>query len=213
MTHIMSSSKTCSEKTLETSISTHYLASFSVTISSGQETASQIAQITSTVVVSDQIALNGINVSTPLSEPADLNIAADGSILVGASSPIEGDEITVDALSDGTDDVFVGGDSVDSAQQVVNIPTQNFEVCDISNNTITSAASMGQVGLEWRVSGFGDFSGRAGEADMLMRNSNTGAFEVYDISSNAITLAGPMGVVGLEWTVAGFGHRHGGRRL
>ena len=34
---------------------------------------------------------------------------------------------------------------------------------------------MGQVGLEWPVSGFGDFSGNAGETDMLMRNSNTGA--------------------------------------
>ena len=63
---------------------------------------------------------------------------------------------------------------------------------------------MGQVGLEWTVAGFGDFSGNANETDMLMRNSNTGAFEVYDISHNAITSAGPMGQVGLEWTVAGF---------
>jgi hypothetical protein len=46
------------------------------------------------------------------------------------------------------------------------------------------------VGLEWTVGGFGDFSGNAGESDMLMCNSNTGGFEVYDISSNAITSAG-----------------------
>ena len=64
---------------------------------------------------------------------------------------------------------------------------------------------MGQVGLEWTVAGFGDFSGNANETDMLMRNSNTGAFEVYDISHNAITSAASMGQVGLEWTVAGFG--------
>ena len=64
---------------------------------------------------------------------------------------------------------------------------------------------MGQVGLEWQVAGFGDFSTRANETDMLMRNSNNGAFEVYDIVNNAITSAQPMGQVGLEWTIAGFG--------
>ena len=62
--------------------------------------------------------------------------------------------------------------------------TGAFEVYDISNNTITSAAPMGQVGLEWSVAGFGDFSGNANETDMLMRNTNTGAFEIYDISNN-----------------------------
>ena len=81
----------------------------------------------------------------------------------------------------------------------------NFEVYDISNNTITFAAPMGQVGMEWTIAGFGDFSGRANETDMLMRNSNTGAFEVYDISNNTITFATGMGQVGLEWTIAGFG--------
>ena len=82
----------------------------------------------------------------------------------------------------------------------------------ISNNAITFATGMGQVGLEWSVAGFGDFSGNANETDMLMRNSNTGAFELYDISNNAITFAGPMGQVGLEWWVVGFGpidgHQH-----
>ena len=64
---------------------------------------------------------------------------------------------------------------------------------------------MGQVGLEWLVAGFGDFSTRPNETDMLMRNSNNGAFEVYDIVNNTITSAQPMGQVGLEWTIAGFG--------
>jgi hypothetical protein len=62
--------------------------------------------------------------------------------------------------------------------------TGQFEVYDVSNNNITSAAPMGQVGLEWQVAGFGDFSSNPGETDMLMRNSNTGAFEVYDISNS-----------------------------
>jgi hypothetical protein len=68
---------------------------------------------------------------------------------------------------------------------------------------------MGQVGLEWSVAGFGDFSGNANETDMLMRNTNTGAFEIYDIRNNAITSAAPMGQVGLEWQVVGFGPING----
>jgi hypothetical protein len=86
-----------------------------------------------------------------------------------------------------------------------NATTGQFEVYDISNNAITTAAAMGQVGLEWQVAGFGDFSGNANETDMLMRNTGTGAFEIYDISNNAINNAAPMGQVGLEWSVAGFG--------
>jgi hypothetical protein len=78
-----------------------------------------------------------------------------------------------------------------------------FEVYDISNNALMSAAAIGAVGLEWTVAGFGDFSGNGNESDMLMRNSNTGAFEVYDISHNAITSAASMGQVGLLWQVGG----------
>ncbi len=64
---------------------------------------------------------------------------------------------------------------------------------------------MGQVGLEWQVAGFGDFSGNGNETDMLMRNSNTGQFEIYDISNNQLASAASMGQVGLEWQVVGFG--------
>ena len=46
---------------------------------------------------------------------------------------------------------------------------------------------MGQVGLEWSIAGFGDFSGNANETDMLMRNNNTGTFEIYDVRNNTIT--------------------------
>ena len=81
----------------------------------------------------------------------------------------------------------------------------SFEVYDISNNNITNSAAMGQVGTEWQVAGFGDFSSSAGETDMLMRDAGNGAFEVYDIRNNAITSAASMGQVGLEWQVAGFG--------
>ncbi len=68
-----------------------------------------------------------------------------------------------------------------------------------------SFAPMGQVGLEWTVAGFGDFSGNANETDMLMRNSNTGVFQLYDISNNTITPVTPglVGQVGLEWSIGG----------
>src|SRR6202007_95099 len=74
-----------------------------------------------------------------------------------------------------------------------------------SNNNITNAVALGQVGLEWTVSGFADFSAKSGETDMLMRNSATGPFELYDISNTQITSATAMGQVGLAWSVAGFG--------
>ena len=90
-----------------------------------------------------------------------------------------------------------------------NSNTGQFEVYDISNNQITFAGPMGQVGLEWTMAGFGDFSGNANETDILMRDSNTGEFELYDISGNTITNAIPMGQGGLEWQVAGFGPING----
>jgi hypothetical protein len=35
-----------------------------------------------------------------------------------------------------------------------NVNTGQFEVYDIANNTITSAASLGTVGLDWQLGGF-----------------------------------------------------------
>jgi hypothetical protein len=69
-----------------------------------------------------------------------------------------------------------------------------------------SAYSMGAVGLDWQVAGFGNFSSRANETDMIMRNVNTGALEVYDIANNALMSAYSMGAVGLDWQVVGFGN-------
>jgi hypothetical protein len=60
-------------------------------------------------------------------------------------------------------------------------------------------------GLDWQFGGFGDFSSRPGETDMILRNTGNGALEVYDISNNALVSAYSMGAVGLEWQVGGFG--------
>jgi hypothetical protein len=102
------------------------------------------------------------------------------------------------------------GNANETDMLIRNSNTGAFEVYDISNTVITSAASMGAVGSEWAVAGFGDFSGNLGESDMLMRNTNTGAFEYYDISHNTITTADSLAVTyptgtALQWAVAGFG--------
>jgi hypothetical protein len=83
-----------------------------------------------------------------------------------------------------------------------NTSTGGFEVYDIANNQIASAAFLGTVGLDWRVVGFGPISG-AGRTDMVLRNTSSGAFEVYDIANNAITGAAPLGQVGLDWQPTG----------
>src|SRR6185437_11627730 len=98
-----------------------------------------------------------------------------------------------------------GFNGTDTSDMMLRDNTGGLHVYDISNNNITGAVALGQVGLDRAVAGFGDFSSRASETDMLMRNGNTGQFEIYDIGNNAITSAAPMGQVGLEWSVAGFG--------
>src|SRR5207245_1418401 len=82
--------------------------------------------------------------------------------------------------------------------------TGQFDVYDISNNNITNATSLGTVGLDFQLAGFGDFN-RDGATDMILRNSNTGQFELYNIRNNAITSASNLGTVGLNFQVAGFG--------
>jgi hypothetical protein len=80
-----------------------------------------------------------------------------------------------------------------------------FELYDISNNQFTGFHNMGNVGLEWSVVGFGNFSGNANETDMLMRNSNNGEFELYDMSGNQFTGFHDMGNVNTSWVVVGYG--------
>ena len=50
------------------------------------------------------------------------------------------------------------------------------------------ASFLGTVGLDWQVSGFGDFSSR-NEGDMLLRNINTGGLMLYDMH----TMFGALG--------------------
>jgi hypothetical protein len=78
-----------------------------------------------------------------------------------------------------------------------------LQVYDIDSNQITGSAFMGTVGLEWQISGFGNFSSIPGETDMIMRNTTTGGLEVYDIANNQITGSAFLGTVGVDWKFAG----------
>src|SRR5262245_55417440 len=91
----------------------------------------------------------------------------------------------------------------------------NMFIYNISNNSITSSAAIGAVGLDWSFSGVGNFSSTvAGESDLLLRNTNAasgtpGQFQVYDISNNTLIPAptpGGEARVGLQWQFSGIGN-------
>jgi len=84
-----------------------------------------------------------------------------------------------------------------------NANTGGLQLYDITNNQLIGSAFLGTVGLDWQFSGIGNFSGVAGETDLLLRNVNTGGLEVYDINNNQLTGAAFIGTVGLEWQFAG----------
>jgi len=80
-----------------------------------------------------------------------------------------------------------------------------YEIYNISNYTISTSYSLGQVGTDWQFVGLGGFNG-TDTTDMILRNSNTAGLEVYDISNNNITNAAFLGAIGLEWQLMGFGN-------
>jgi hypothetical protein len=84
-----------------------------------------------------------------------------------------------------------------------NVNTGGLELYDISNNQITGAFFLGNVGLDWQFAGIAPIHA-AGASDLVLRNVNTGAFEVYDIANNQLTGAAPLGSVGLDWQLGGF---------
>ncbi len=110
-----------------------------------------------------------------------------------------------DSHSDGSRTVIpISGNANETDMLIRNSTTGAFDIYDISHNAITTPAiPIGQVGLEWTVAGFGDFSSNPNETDMLMRRSSDGEFQVFDISNNSVTGSALIGHVGMEWTVAG----------
>jgi uncharacterized repeat protein (TIGR01451 family) len=97
-----------------------------------------------------------------------------------------------------------GGTAMFLRQQNGPGATGSFEIYNISNNNVASAAPLGQLNGE--VQGIGNFGSR-GENDVLLRNGT--AFVVADVANNQITGMAPLGTVGLNWQLGGFGNFSG----
>ncbi len=100
---------------------------------------------------------------------------------------------------------FFDGDTADMLLR--NSASGAFQVYNVApnNNIVTNSASLGAVGLDFQVLGFGNF-GSFGNTDMMLRNVNTGALQVYNINNNQITNSASMGAVGLDWQFSGVGN-------
>jgi hypothetical protein len=102
------------------------------------------------------------------------------------------------------------GNAGESDMMIWNANSGMLDIIDINNNRVSAVLSdVGQFGSAWNVAGFGDFSGNAGESDMMIWNGNTGALDVIDISDNRITGVFNVGNIGAQWQVAGFGNFSG----
>lgn len=77
----------------------------------------------------------------------------------------------------GNDGFLIGCRQVDVERRPSTGRAMTLELYGASNNQITSAVPMGQVGLEWQAVGFRPNNG-AGISDMLMRTGNVGACDI-----------------------------------
>jgi Calpain family cysteine protease len=137
----------------------------------------------------------------------------DTTFQVGLSTLLaDGDTITVDNTAATVNNTAAalppmtapGTTAITVAQDTNN---SGLEIYDIGNNSILSAASLGQISAGLEFSGFGSFDG-SDPADMMLR-STSGNFQIDDISSNQITSSIALGNVGNEWQVAGFAALNG----
>jgi hypothetical protein len=80
-----------------------------------------------------------------------------------------------------------------------------FEGYLISNNHVTTASLLAEVGNEWAVVGFGDLNGDKTGDMVLSRTNQKGnlEFEGYLISNNHVVSANLLGEVGNEWSAGG----------
>jgi hypothetical protein len=67
--------------------------------------------------------------------------------------------------------------------------------------SILAGYTLGSIGVNWQTMGLGDFADNPNEADMLMRDSNTGNMDYFDIQHNQIVNGGVLGSIGLNWQV------------
>jgi hypothetical protein len=82
-----------------------------------------------------------------------------------------------------------------------------FLIYNIKNDGITGTfQSPLTIGLNCQLAGIGNFSGRPGASDMILRDTNTGKLFLYNINNNQITFAREIGTVGLNCEFSGVGN-------
>jgi hypothetical protein len=85
------------------------------------------------------------------------------------------------------------------------VQSGQYEIYDLTHNTVLAAYSLGQVGTNWRFVTLGGFT-FGDTTDMMLRDGATGGLEIYNISNNNVTNAAFLGAVGLDWQAAAFGN-------
>jgi microcystin-dependent protein len=127
-----------------------------------------------------------------------------GGINIGAQLGTDFPTVTSAQLPTGPNPLPPAGTTANMVLRGANTSPSpgQYEIYDISNNTILTSYALGQVGTNWQFAGVGTFFG-SDTCDMLLRSNTTGAFEVYDVSNNNITNAALLGTVGLNWQTVG----------
>ncbi|HET7020083.1 MAG TPA: hypothetical protein VFI58_05160 [Xanthobacteraceae bacterium] len=130
---------------------------------------------------------------------SDFNFAGPGAVMWDFP------QNTLDLWVSHPSTIVVGG----SGGTTFSVPVTQFVVYNINGNTITNSNTLGNIGQDWQVQGFGYFfrSNDLGQADLLTRNvsNNTATYLAYDTENNQFNSFITAAVVGANFTTAGLG--------
>jgi Ca2+-binding RTX toxin-like protein len=174
-----------------------------VNISSGVETASETATLTSVGLVFEKVLVDGVNVSTPLSEPADVTIAPDGTIVVEVPSSSPGQELTIDALTNGSDAIYAGAQLIGSPS-TQGLSSIVMAVSPSGNPSFTTVYLANSKALDGYLSGatvFADANGN-GQLDLGEASATTdssGSFSLTGGSGQLVAVGGTDVSTGLPF--------------
>ncbi len=122
--------------------------SFNSSIQTSTSSASQSLAIAADgSIARNHTTLDGMVVQSALADPASLNVAADGAILVGIPSQQPGEEVTLVANPDGSDTVMVGGDNSSFDQSSIDFANDGgagdtLSVVDTASGTVDLALAI-----------------------------------------------------------------------
>lgn len=146
----------------------------------------------------NQILL-GQDVITSSQLGSDFNFAGPGAVLWDFP------QNTLDLWVSHPSTMVVGG----SGGTTFSVPVTQFVVYNINGNTITNSNTLGSIGQDWQVQGFGYFfrSNELGQADLLTRNvsNGTATYLAYDTENNQFNSFIVAAQVGANFNTAGLG--------